>query len=96
MCRGGKAAAQVSVKTFYAGSHALGVQIVYDFGDAKDRANKGYHIWYRVAGHGEAPPARKNWTNCLPPRGKETPSNSTSRIRGRWCISRCGSRTATW
>jgi hypothetical protein len=40
------------------GSARLGVRLLYVFGDPKDRANKVYQIWYRVAEPGETPPDR--------------------------------------
>ncbi|MDR2194073.1 MAG: hypothetical protein LBP19_06355 [Treponema sp.] len=37
------------------GRHELGIRIIYITGSPKDRANKGYRIWYKaVAPSGEA------------------------------------------
>jgi hypothetical protein len=47
--------AEAMVETFLAGRHELGMKIVYVSGDPKDRANKGYRIWYRVMAPGEEP-----------------------------------------
>jgi hypothetical protein len=49
--------AETAVETFLAGRHELGMKIVYVSGDPNDKANKGYRIWYKVAGPGETPPA---------------------------------------
>jgi hypothetical protein len=53
----GKPAAQVTLETFLTGRRELGVRIVYLTGNPADKANKGYRIWYKVAGPGETPPA---------------------------------------
>ncbi|MDR1127642.1 MAG: hypothetical protein LBL06_05895 [Treponema sp.] len=52
----GKPTAQVTIGTFLAGRHELGVKIAYVTGSPADRANKGYRVWYRVAVAGETPP----------------------------------------
>jgi hypothetical protein len=49
--------AQVTVETFLAGRHELGVKIVYVTGSPADPANKGFRIWYSVIAPGETPPA---------------------------------------
>ncbi|MDR1215131.1 MAG: hypothetical protein LBK25_00455 [Treponema sp.] len=53
----GKPTAQVTIGTFLAGRHELGVKIAYVTGSPADRANKGYRVWYRVVEAGETPPA---------------------------------------
>jgi hypothetical protein len=50
--------AQVRVETFLMGRHELGLKIVYVTGSPSDPANKGFRIYYAVAGSGETPPAR--------------------------------------
>jgi hypothetical protein len=49
--------AQVTVETYLAGRHELGVKIVYVTGSPADPANKGFRIWYSVIAPGETPPA---------------------------------------
>jgi hypothetical protein len=49
--------AQVMAETYLAGRHELGVRIVYVAGNAGDKANKGYRIWYSVVAPTETPPA---------------------------------------
>jgi hypothetical protein len=49
--------AQVTIETYLAGRHELGVRIVYVTGSPDDPANKGYRIWYSVIAPGETPPA---------------------------------------
>ena len=46
--------AQVTVETYLAGRHELGVKIIYVTGTP---ANKGFRIWYTVTAPGETPPA---------------------------------------
>jgi hypothetical protein len=53
---GKKPTAQVRVDTFRVGRHELGVKIVYVTGNPDDKDNKGYRIWYKVAGSGEKAP----------------------------------------
>jgi hypothetical protein len=49
--------AQVTVETYLAGRHELGVKIIYQTGSPDDKANKGYRIYYKVIGPEEkAPP----------------------------------------
>jgi hypothetical protein len=50
--------AQVTLETYLVGRHELGVKMIYVIGAATDPANKGYRIWYRVAGQGETPPEK--------------------------------------
>jgi hypothetical protein len=40
--------AEVLAEIFLLGRHELGLKVVYVSGDPKDRANKGYRIWYKV------------------------------------------------
>jgi hypothetical protein len=47
--------AEVMVETYLVGRHELGMKIVYVSGDPKDRANKGYRIWYKVVPSGGEP-----------------------------------------
>jgi hypothetical protein len=49
---GGKPTSQVTVETFLAGRHELGVRVVYVTGSPTDPANKGYRIWYSVIAPG--------------------------------------------
>jgi hypothetical protein len=51
----GNPKAQVMVETYLLGRHELGLKIVYVSGDPKDRANKGYRIWYKVVPPGGEP-----------------------------------------
>jgi hypothetical protein len=53
----GTPTAQVTIETYLAGRHELGVKIIYVTGTATDPANKGYRIWYSVVGSGVTPPA---------------------------------------
>ena len=53
----GTPVAQVTIETYLAGRHELGIKIVYVTGNPQDSANKGYRIWYSVAAHGAPPPA---------------------------------------
>jgi hypothetical protein len=53
----GTPTAQVTIETYLVGRHELGVKIIYVTGSAADPANKGYRIWYNLAGQGETPPA---------------------------------------
>jgi hypothetical protein len=52
----GPPTAQVTIETYLAGRHELGVKIIYVTGSPSDPANKGYRIWYSVIGQGETPP----------------------------------------
>jgi len=49
-------AAQVTVETFLKGRHELGIKMIYVSGDPNDKANKGYRVYYKVLGEGEAEP----------------------------------------
>jgi hypothetical protein len=53
----GKPAAQVMAETYLVGRHELGVRLIYVTGSEADPANKGYRIWYSIAGRDETPPA---------------------------------------
>jgi hypothetical protein len=53
----GPPTAQVTVETFLAGRHELGIKMVYVSGSPDDPANKGFRVWYSVTGQDEAPPA---------------------------------------
>jgi hypothetical protein len=53
----GAPTAQVTIETYLAGRHELGVKIVYVTGNPADPANKGYRVWYSVIGAGVTPPA---------------------------------------
>ena len=46
----GTPTAQVMVETYLVGRHELGITIIYVTGSPSDSANKGYRIWYSVAG----------------------------------------------
>jgi hypothetical protein len=50
--------AEVMAETFLLGRRELGLRIVYVSGDPKDRANKGYRVWYKVV-----PPGGEAVTN---------------------------------
>ena len=54
---GGTPTAQATIETFLVGRHELGIKIIYETGSRDDPSNKGYRIWYSVAGSGETPPA---------------------------------------
>jgi hypothetical protein len=49
----GNPTAEVTVETYLAGRHELGVRIVYVSGNPNDRANKGCRIWYKTVPPGE-------------------------------------------
>ncbi|MDR1411661.1 MAG: hypothetical protein LBI91_05620 [Spirochaetaceae bacterium] len=49
--------AHVAAETFLVGRHELGIRITYADGDPKDKANKGFRIWYGLTAPGETPPA---------------------------------------
>jgi hypothetical protein len=49
---GGKPTSQVTVETFLAGRHELGIRVVYVTGSPTDPANKGCRIWYSVIAAG--------------------------------------------
>jgi hypothetical protein len=49
--------AQVTIETYLAGRHELGVKIIYVTGSPTDPANRGFRIWYSVIAPGETPPA---------------------------------------
>jgi len=49
--------AQVTAETFLKGRHELGIKMVYVSGDPKDKANKGYRVYYKVLEEGEAEPS---------------------------------------
>ncbi|MDR2375483.1 MAG: hypothetical protein LBD96_03490 [Treponema sp.] len=53
----GTPTAQVTVETYLVGRHELGVKMIYVTGSNADPANKGYRIWYSLAGQGETAPA---------------------------------------
>jgi hypothetical protein len=46
--------AQVTIETYLAGRHELGLRIIYVDGSPTDPANKGYRIWYSVVAPGDA------------------------------------------
>jgi hypothetical protein len=52
----GEPKAQATVEVFLRGPGELGFRIVYVSGDAHDKANAGYRVWYRVVAEGETPP----------------------------------------
>jgi hypothetical protein len=52
----GNPTAEVMAETYLVGRHELGLKMVYVSGDPKDKANKGYRIWYKVVAPGESPP----------------------------------------
>jgi hypothetical protein len=56
----GTPTAQVTVETYLAGRHELGVKIIYVTGSPSDPANKGYRVWYSVIAPGETPPVNPN------------------------------------
>jgi hypothetical protein len=53
----GAPTAQVTIETYLVGRHELGVKIIYVTGSPADPANKGFRIWYSLAGQGEPAPA---------------------------------------
>jgi hypothetical protein len=53
----GTPTAQVTIETYLVGRHELGVKIIYVTGSPADPANKGFRIWYSLAGQGETVPA---------------------------------------
>jgi hypothetical protein len=53
----GAPTAQVTIETYLVGRHELGVKIIYVTGSPADPANKGFRIWYSLAGQGEPVPA---------------------------------------
>ncbi|MDR2509226.1 MAG: hypothetical protein LBC77_01125 [Spirochaetaceae bacterium] len=59
----GPPTAQVTIETYLVGRRELGLKIVYITGGPHETANKGYRIYYRVAGQGEAPPERQEDLN---------------------------------
>ncbi|MDR2551713.1 MAG: hypothetical protein LBD31_00890 [Treponema sp.] len=48
--------AQVTVETYLAGRHEMGVKIVYVTGNPGESANKGYRVWYALIAPGEEEP----------------------------------------
>jgi hypothetical protein len=55
----GPPTAQVTIETYLVGRRELGLKIIYVTGSPHDASNKGYRIYYRVVGQGEAPPERQ-------------------------------------
>jgi hypothetical protein len=53
----GTPTAQVTIETYLVGRHELDVKIIYVTGSPADPANKGFRIWYSLAGQGETVPA---------------------------------------
>ena len=52
----GMPTAQATVQTYLKGRYQLGFKIVFWSGDADDKANKGFRVYYKVTDHGEAAP----------------------------------------
>jgi hypothetical protein len=47
--------AEVTVETYLAGRHKLGIRIVYVPGNPEDKANRGFRVWYKVVPPGGEP-----------------------------------------
>ena len=62
----GDPTAHVSVETFPAGRHELGLRLVYVDGSPDDPANKGCRIYYRAVAAGETPPTDPERPGALP------------------------------
>jgi hypothetical protein len=51
----GNPTAEVTVETYLAGRHELGIRIVYVSGNPEDKANKGFRVWYKTVPPGGEP-----------------------------------------
>jgi hypothetical protein len=70
----GNPTAEVTVETYLAGRHELGIRILYVSGNPEDKANKGYRVWYKVAPPGGEPvrTSKELTESCSTPGGRST------------------------